>query len=238
MKLVNGRDVAKAAGVSQSTVSRVMNADIRISSDTRRKVLAAARELGYDMRSAAGGWSVGVLIGYKPADANGYYTGIFSAVFQELERRGLRMEPIWRTLSTETEVRPIRGLLVLSHPSPEKLAAAYPLPVVWLNGPSNHLHNICSVNQDSYRGSEMAVRHLAQLGHRDIRYISLESIEQENCKVTETLAWIPECHAGTRLSRSRTAGNLFLQYRQSITGTNDGSDPAGCPAGMHRSDLR
>lgn len=184
MKLVNGRDVAKAAGVSQSTVSRVMNADIRISSDTRRKVLAAARELGYDMRSAAGGWSVGVLIGYRPDDANGYYTGIFSAVFQELERRGLRMEPIWRTLSTETEVRPIRGLLVLSHPPPEKLAAAYPLPVVWLNGPSNHLHNICSVNQDSYKGSEMAVRHLAQLGHRDIRYISLESIEQEKRKVT------------------------------------------------------
>lgn len=182
MKLVNERDVARMANVSQSTVSRVMTSDPRISSDTQRKVLAAARELGYDMRSATGRWSVGVLIGYRPGDANGYYTGIFNAVFQELERRGLRMEPIWRTLTAE--VRPIRGLLVLSHPPPETLAAAYPLPVVRLNGPSSHLHNICSVNQDSYKGSEMAVRHLRQLGHRDIRYVSLEGVERETRKTT------------------------------------------------------
>ncbi len=184
MKQVNGRDVAKAAGVSQSTVSRVMNADTRISSDTRRKVLAAAREIGYDMRSASKGRSIGVLIGHGRSDANGYYAEIFSAVFQELERRGIRMEPIWRTLNPETEARPISGLLVLSQQSPETLAAAYPLPIVWLNGPSNHLHNICSVCMNSYKGAEMAVRHLARLWPSDIRYVTPESLEQETRKVT------------------------------------------------------
>ncbi len=43
-------DVAKLAGVSQPTVSRVLNANntkIPISEDTREKVMAAVAELGY-----------------------------------------------------------------------------------------------------------------------------------------------------------------------------------------------
>nr|WP_321527061.1 LacI family DNA-binding transcriptional regulator [uncultured Cohaesibacter sp.] len=47
-------DVALAAGVSQSTVSFVLNGveDMRISSETRAKVLQAVRDLGYRPRSA------------------------------------------------------------------------------------------------------------------------------------------------------------------------------------------
>ncbi len=187
MKRVNGRDVARAAGVSQSTVSRVMTSDPRIGDDTRRKVLAAARSLSYDMRPASGRWSVGVLIGFPPGDANGYYAGIFSAVFEELERHGLQMVPIWKQLEQRAELRPLRGVLVLSHPYLEELASAYPLPMVWVNGPSNHLQNICSVNQDSAAGAAMAVRHLWDLGHRDIRYVSLEGRASESRKAT--LRW-------------------------------------------------
>ena len=40
-------DVARAAGVSQSAVSRAFNANGRIAPDTRKKVLSVARELGY-----------------------------------------------------------------------------------------------------------------------------------------------------------------------------------------------
>lgn len=184
MKRVNGRDVARAAGVSQSTVSRIMTSDPRIGDDTRRRVLAAARRLGYDMRSVSGRWSVGVLMGFRPDDANGYYAGIFAAVFQELDRRGLRMEPIWQTLNPEAELRPVRGILVLSHPPLDKLIPAYPLPMVRINGQSSRLHNICSVNVDSAAGSAMAVRHLWKLGHRDIRYVSLEGMSAENRKTT------------------------------------------------------
>lgn len=50
MKMATMRDVAKLAGVSQPTVSRVLNrtnTDIPISEDTINRVMAAVKELGY-----------------------------------------------------------------------------------------------------------------------------------------------------------------------------------------------
>ena len=47
MKKVTVRMVGEAAGVSHSTVSRVLNSDPRVHPVTRDRVLAAAREMGY-----------------------------------------------------------------------------------------------------------------------------------------------------------------------------------------------
>lgn len=44
---VNAKDVAKLAGVSQSSVSRVFFDGAKVTEKTRQKVLAAAEELGY-----------------------------------------------------------------------------------------------------------------------------------------------------------------------------------------------
>lgn len=46
-------DVARAAGVSQKTVSRVLNNEPYVSADVRARVLAAAEQLGYRLNSAA-----------------------------------------------------------------------------------------------------------------------------------------------------------------------------------------
>ncbi|MET9764351.1 LacI family DNA-binding transcriptional regulator [Streptomyces sp. NPDC006372] len=46
-------DVARLAGVSQKTVSRVLNGERYVSDEVRRRVLAAAEELGYRLNSAA-----------------------------------------------------------------------------------------------------------------------------------------------------------------------------------------
>lgn len=48
-----GTDVAVLAGVSQKTVSRVFNNEPNVTEDTRNRVLAAARELGYRPNGAA-----------------------------------------------------------------------------------------------------------------------------------------------------------------------------------------
>src|SRR4051794_20132069 len=46
-------DVARLAGVSQKTVSRVLNNEPYVSADARRRVLQAAEELGYRLNNAA-----------------------------------------------------------------------------------------------------------------------------------------------------------------------------------------
>ncbi|MEU6141084.1 LacI family DNA-binding transcriptional regulator [Streptomyces sp. NPDC047081] len=46
-------DVARLAGVSQKTVSRVFNGERYVSEDVRRRVLGAAEELGYRLNNAA-----------------------------------------------------------------------------------------------------------------------------------------------------------------------------------------
>ncbi|MCQ4209419.1 LacI family DNA-binding transcriptional regulator [Streptomyces longispororuber] len=51
--MANGYDVAKAAGVSQSTVSRVFRGDPLVAPRTRDAVLDAARRLGYAPNAAA-----------------------------------------------------------------------------------------------------------------------------------------------------------------------------------------
>ena len=48
-----GTDVARAAGVSQKTVSRVMNDEPYVTDEVRLRVLRAARELGYRPSNAA-----------------------------------------------------------------------------------------------------------------------------------------------------------------------------------------
>ena len=55
IKSISSFDVAKRAGVSQSSVSRVFNEkwNDRISHKTREKVLKAAEELGYSPNALA-----------------------------------------------------------------------------------------------------------------------------------------------------------------------------------------
>ena len=47
MKMTNVRSIAKAAGVSITTVSRVLNNHPQVSQDARQRVLAATNEAGY-----------------------------------------------------------------------------------------------------------------------------------------------------------------------------------------------
>lgn len=54
------RDVARAAGVHVSTVSRTFSAPNLVKVDTRERVLAAAAELGYRPNQAARALTTGV----------------------------------------------------------------------------------------------------------------------------------------------------------------------------------
>ena len=85
--MITIRDVAKAAGVSKSTVSYVLNDDSRISRDTANKVKQAMKQLGYSTNHAARSLSSSKTrtIGISVApDAGGYYVASVGAYMYAL----------------------------------------------------------------------------------------------------------------------------------------------------------
>jgi LacI family transcriptional regulator len=92
--MVSSVDVARSAGLSQTTVSRVFRGDSSVRPETRRKVMAAARTLGYLPNPAARMLVSGRTgtIGIVVADlANAYFPRVIDAMHAELASRGYRM---------------------------------------------------------------------------------------------------------------------------------------------------
>lgn len=90
-KSTNSADVAERAGVSRSTVSRVFTPGARVAEATRRKVILAAREVGYRSdpvpRESVSGPTVGLAMG---ALDNPFYHTVMAEFLSRFQRRGLR----------------------------------------------------------------------------------------------------------------------------------------------------
>ncbi len=92
-------DVAQLAGVSSSTVSRVINGKATITPDTKERVYAAMRELDYHpnslARSLASGLSdaIGVIVDARDAEAfsNFFFSRSLFAIEKVAEARGYQV---------------------------------------------------------------------------------------------------------------------------------------------------
>lgn len=93
-KRITSIDVARVAGVSQSTVSRTFGSGAKVSAESREKVLTAARELGYKPNVIARSLITHRtnIIGIVMADfTNPFYTNILEKLTQELHGIGLQV---------------------------------------------------------------------------------------------------------------------------------------------------
>lgn len=176
---VTMRDVAHRAGVSRALVSIVMRDAPGASEETRRRVLAAAEELGYrlDVRaqSLAGQRSrvIGVMFGVSVGTFHfELLDGLFAAA--EAHGRNLVLAPLTPSRDEATAARSLQGfrfdaLIMLSPPTPAPLLAGrLPLAVVgW------HVDHplVDVVRSDDAAGIGAAVDHLVGLGHRDIAHL-------------------------------------------------------------------
>ncbi|HEX7183321.1 MAG TPA: LacI family DNA-binding transcriptional regulator [Thermoanaerobaculia bacterium] len=177
------REVAREAGVSVATVSRVFNDKGPIREETRQRILAVALRLGYAPNAAARSLStrktgtIGVLL-------PDLYGEFFSEVIRGLDlaarRSGFHIL-VSSSHSDRSEVeavlRALRGrvdgLIVMSPEADARaLEANLPgtLPIVLLNCPVEG-SAFDSINLDNYGGASATVRHLAALGHRRIAHV-------------------------------------------------------------------
>jgi DNA-binding LacI/PurR family transcriptional regulator len=178
-------DVAKLAGVSHQTVSRVLNESERVSSETRERVLAAMTKLNYrpnpTARALASGRSktVGVITFetplYGPASAlfgierAAHDAGFFVSVAT------LPSLDVPSLLSTADSLRRrnVEGILVIA-PQREVAHALtqlqQDLPVVAVEaGPPE---GVPVVAVDQFDGAARATQHLLDLGHQTVWHIA------------------------------------------------------------------
>lgn len=182
---VTSHDVARAAGVSRTTVSIVLNKSDSavIGEDTRRRVEAAAADLGYRPNSVARMLKSGVTetVGLVVTESrsltvDGFIPLLFNGVGSALRRKGyhLLLETLSRTSGKNpytdlVESRRIDGLLLLSPRSDDRALADLiesGFPIVLL-GSIGHPMEV-SVDTPSTEGLRAAVDHVVGLGHRRI----------------------------------------------------------------------
>lgn len=176
--------VARAAGVSASTVSRIINGTANVSAVKRETVLRIMSELNYHPNVLARGLASGRTfgIGVLTQDiASPFYGSTLRGIESAL--LGTGYHPIFISghwhLKEELEAidfllsRKVDAVIVLGGGVPEARLqeVARQLPVVVLGRSIPGLEAQC-LRLDNFAGSHDATRHLIELGHRRIAYIS------------------------------------------------------------------
>ncbi len=193
-------DIAKLAGVSIATVSRVLNDQegrIRISEKTRQKVLAVCDEINYipnyaaqQLRSGQAARSIGVYIpkGWGFSGLFSFTANLLESVSHELKDSSYRMTLIYYDQGDirrhYEELRRVRahyisGMLIVGA-DPEDIAfltsvgenTAPPFVLVHRESPVGRF-----VTSDNTEAGRMLVQHLVNLGHREIALITTPCVE-------------------------------------------------------------
>ena len=179
------QDIAELAGVSTSSVSRVLNNVPPISVELKQKVIAAAKAVGYTNfrrpREMEDPGSIAVLI---PDGTNPFFTELGKVMQDQALRYGF----ILSTFVVEQNrdyVRRLIDFLISSNcagvvvcSSCEgvqdedliRLQEALNTPIVQIDG-RYHIPDMASIEVDYVKAMQSAVYHLFELGHRRFAYL-------------------------------------------------------------------
>ncbi|ASR37623.1 LacI family transcriptional regulator [Prauserella marina] len=178
-------DVARAAGVSIKTVSRVVNAEAPVHPGTAAKVHAAIERLGFrrnagarNLRTGSGTGTLGLIV---EDIGNPFYSELHRAIERAAATGGRHVlaassegdEERERDLALEFCARRVDGLVIIACGERHDYLAAElkaGTPVVFVDRPCGEL-DADTVLADDEGGAAMAVAHLARLGHREIGFL-------------------------------------------------------------------
>jgi DNA-binding LacI/PurR family transcriptional regulator len=186
------RDVAREAGVSHQTVSRVINGSADVLPETRARVEAAIEALGFRPSAIARSMAQGrtntlaciapnltdytlasVIEGAElEARKNGYF--LLSSSANDAEAFGALVDEL-------VGHRRVDGLIVINPYIDERyLAVPGDFPVVFVGAQSRD-KLICSVSLDDEKAAYDATNHLISLGHRQIATVT-GPMEEDCCR--------------------------------------------------------
>ena len=225
------RDVARHAGVSVATVSRVLNDKGPVLEETRSRIQKTIAQLGYVPHGTARSLitrrtnTIGVLL---PDIYGEFFSELIRGIDATVRRAGYHLivsSSHGDRGETGAMVRAMRGrvdgLIVLSPDmSVPALRSSIPdsLPVVLLNSLSEGNGAFDLINLDNSRGAYAMVEHLASRGHRRIAFLR---------------GPIPNADASERLRGYREAmRDLGLDWTEALEFAGNFREDAGYRAGQ------
>lgn len=255
--------VARRAGVSASTVSRILNGTAKVTDDKKAAVDAAIAALGFVpnpmARGLAGGRTLSIGVVTQAIDSP-FYGGALRGIEDELDRAGyspLFVSGHWNAAEEARciamlQARRVDGIIVLTGRLSDSAlrTCAKRLPVV-VTGRTLKARNLCALNFDHVEGARLATQHLLSLGHRRIAFITGDPAHPD---ANERLAGYraalqaagvahdPELEAAGLFTAESglLAVNRLLDARQRFTAVFASNDEMafGACLGLHRRGLR
>ena len=245
------RDVAEKAGVSPMTVSKVLHnrgANVRVSVETADRVRSVADGLGYQPNNLARSFrtrrtdTIGLYYQYIKIDdhKSGYFLKLIAGVTQAAFEHEISVT-ICPKLLTRSD-KPFAdgrfdGLVWCTVPAGSSEASRLiraKLPVVFLHAPESSLPGSATFCCDNYHGLELAVAHLASLGHRRIAFtidpFNKESVEgqerqsafRQSCQSQaidgRILVWEENCYEVGDWMRERGHATAIITFSEVMAG--------------------
>jgi DNA-binding LacI/PurR family transcriptional regulator len=179
-------ELAQAAGVSVSTVSRALsNGKYPLKKETRQKILELAQEMGYKPNLIARGLQsshshlVGVIVDrmqspFAAATVEGIQDGLRHAGYSISIAYSNRDQAIATDAIHSFYSHQVDGIIILNswlHTFNDPILALQDRPFVFVNRVFGNRIQNC-VGPGDRQGARLATQHLVELGHRRIGYIN------------------------------------------------------------------
>ncbi len=231
MKITIG-EIARQAGVSTGTVSRVINGKPTVAEETRATVIAVMKRLGYEPDPVARELSrrskhtLGIWVGAGENRLSPYFNVIWRALLHEMQVRATQFIELPVDL---TAVRRKLDAVLMFHCADidQRLAT------LWRRGLPGaligHHPAVSSVAPDDRGGGRLAGERLLSLGHRDLLHLTVADEHQwavdRAAGFTDALAE----HRGGALAPTilRGGGSVLGGYRLMRDAWNRGHRPSG-----------
>jgi DNA-binding LacI/PurR family transcriptional regulator len=241
------RDVARLAGVSNQTISRVLNGHPSVRGSTRDRVLAAIGELRYRPNRAARmlGTRRSQIIGVLTAEAGSRrgQAGTVRAVEEAARERGYYSSVVHLASDSPSAIsaaaedllgQEVEGVVIVA-PQLTVLSRIAPLlapvPIVSSLGGRRNAGGSPVPSADAGDGARMAMRYLIRLGHRRIVHVAgppdwhdaqslLAGYESE--LLSSGLPALPPVFGDGSADSGYAAGRALVEYRARAAGPDRG----------------
>lgn len=197
--MVSMKDIARRCGVSVATVSKALNGQPDISLETKERICAIAKEMGYLTNSAARAlktnrtYHLGVLFVDERRSGLGheYFSSMLESFKVEAEARGYDITFINRNVDGKPSTylqhcryRGLDGVVIacvdFTDPMVKELVESN-IPLVTID----HVFNDrLAVQSDNVRGLEVLVRYAYEKGHRRIAFLHGENTSVTRGRLT------------------------------------------------------